>query len=60
MSNNIIRFINSFLSYLLVVAVVIIVASIAVFIGIKWRKTKDAKNALESTEEVSDSIHKEK
>ena len=38
-----VSFINSFLSYLLCMAVFVAVALIAVFIGIKARKAKDAK-----------------
>ena len=41
--NNLILFINSFLSYLLVMAVIVILAGIAIFIGIKLRKNKNAK-----------------
>ncbi|MBP3603580.1 MAG: hypothetical protein J6J79_05495 [Lachnospiraceae bacterium] len=40
---NLILFINSFLSYLLLMAVIVILAAIAVFIGIKMRKNKNAK-----------------
>ena len=45
---NLILFINSFLSYLLVVAVFVIVIGIAVFAGMKLRKNKNAKEAAES------------
>lgn len=41
--NNLILFVNSFLSYLLVMAVIAVLAGIAVFIGIKLRKNKNAK-----------------
>lgn len=43
--NNLILFVNSFLSYLLVFAIIIVLILVAVAIGIKWRKVKDAKNA---------------
>jgi len=47
--NNLILFINSFLSYLLVFAVIVVVVAVAVAIGITLRKKKDAKEmALES------------
>ena len=42
---NLVLFINSFLSYLLVVVVFVLVASIAVFVGIKLRKNKNIKDA---------------
>ena len=41
--NNLISFVNSFLSYLLVMAVIVVLAGIAIFIGIKLRKSKNAK-----------------
>lgn len=47
--NNLILFINSFLSYLLVFVVIVVVVAVAVAIGITLRKKKDAKEmALES------------
>ena len=41
--NNLISFVNSFLSYLLVMAVIVVLAGIEIFIGIKLRKSKNAK-----------------
>ncbi len=48
---NLVLFLNSFLSYLLVVAVFLLVAGIAIFIGIKLRKDKDAKARAEASKE---------
>lgn len=45
---NLIYFINSFLSYLLVMAVIVVLAGIAVFIGIKMRKRSNEKTAAEA------------
>ena len=45
--NNLILFLNSFLSYFLVMAVIVILVSIAVFIGIKMRKRKNLQSAAE-------------
>ena len=42
---NLILFINSFLSYLLVVAVFVAAIGAAVFSGIKLRQKKDSKDA---------------
>ncbi len=42
--SNLILFINSFLSYLLVMAVVVILAGIGIFIGIKLRKRNNEKS----------------
>jgi len=42
---NLILFINSFLSYLLLFAVAVAVVIVAILIGIKLRKNKDAKKA---------------
>ena len=46
--NNLILFVNSLLSYLLVFVVIVIVAGIAMFIGITMRKKKNAQEALEA------------
>lgn len=40
---NLILFFNSFLSYLLLMAVIVVVAGIALFIGIKMRKRKNSE-----------------
>lgn len=39
--NNLILFLNSFLSYLLLMAVIVVLGGIAIFIGIKLRKNKN-------------------
>ena len=44
-----VSFMNSFLSYMVLMLVIVAVAGVAVFIGITMRKTK---NAAESTEEA--------
>lgn len=41
--NNLVLFINSFLSYILLFVVIVIVAGIAMFIGITMRKRSNAK-----------------
>ena len=43
--NNLILFVNSLLSYLLVFVVIVIVAGIAIFIGITMRKKKNARDS---------------
>lgn len=40
---NLVLFLNSFLSYLLLVAVFVLVSGLAIFAGIKLRKKNDAK-----------------
>lgn len=45
---NLILFINSFLSYLLLMAVIVVLAGIAVFIGIKMRKRSNEKAVTEA------------
>ncbi len=42
---NLVLFLNAFLSYLLLVAVFVAASGVAVFCGIKFRKSKDAKAA---------------
>ena len=43
--NNLILFLNSFLSYILLFLVIVVVAGIALFIGITMRKKSNAKEA---------------
>ncbi|GFI48601.1 hypothetical protein IMSAGC019_03938 [Lachnospiraceae bacterium] len=38
---SVILFLNSFLSYLLLMAVIVVLAGVAIFIGIRLRKNKD-------------------
>lgn len=45
--SNLIAFINSFLSYLLVFGIVAVLVIIACVIGVKLRKSKDAKEAAQ-------------
>lgn len=40
---NILLFTNTFLSYLLLMVIIVAIAGVAVFIGIKMRKNKDSK-----------------
>jgi len=42
---NLILFVNSFLSYLLCFALIVVLVIAACIIGVKWRKSKDAKAA---------------
>ena len=42
---NLILFVNAFLSYLLLFTFIIVLVIVACVIGVKWRKSKDAKNA---------------
>ncbi|MDE7006903.1 MAG: hypothetical protein K2P07_01900 [Lachnospiraceae bacterium] len=46
--SNLILFFNSFLSYLLVLAVIVVLAGIGIFIGIKMRKRNNEKSAAEA------------
>lgn len=49
---NLVLFLNSFMSYLLLVAVFVLVIGIAIFIGIKLRRNKNAKEAAETSLET--------
>lgn len=51
---NLILFLNSFLSYLLVAVIIVALVVIACFIGVKWRKSKDAKAALSADAQTAD------
>ncbi len=42
---NLILFVNSFLSYLLCFLLIVALVVVACIIGVKWRKSKDAKAA---------------
>lgn len=42
---NLIAFVNSFLSYFLLFAFIVVLCLIAAFVGIKLRKNKDLKEA---------------
>lgn len=49
--NNLILFLNAFLSYLLVFTIVVVLVAIAIAIGITTRKKQDAKKlALENAD----------
>lgn len=47
---NLILFANSFLSYLLLMAIIVVIAGVAIFIGIKARKSKNTK--MKETEKL--------
>ncbi len=51
---NLILFLNAFLSYLFVFVLIIAVVIVACIIGVKWRKSKDAKAALETQADSAD------
>lgn len=55
-----VSFLNSFLSYLVVFAVIAVVGAVAITLGITLRKKKNAaeeKHAAEAAKEVSDGEH---
>ncbi|MCR5655271.1 MAG: hypothetical protein K6G07_06500 [Lachnospiraceae bacterium] len=56
--NNLILFVNSFLSYLLVAVIIVALGAIAITIGITMRKKSDAKAALEEKAEGTDEDEK--
>lgn len=51
---NLTLFINSFLSYLLLFALIVVLVIVACVIGVKWRKSKDAKATLETQGDAAD------
>lgn len=54
---NLIAFVNSFLSYLLLFGTFVLIAAVAIFIGTTLRKRKDMKEAsMESTEDVATGV----
>ena len=48
--SNLIAFVNMFLSYLLVMAVIVVLGGIAIFIGITLRKRKNLQEAQAAKE----------
>ena len=53
--NNLILFLNSFLSYLLLFILIVVLVIVACVIGVKWRKSKDQKLAVSGGAEVEQS-----
>ena len=51
---NVILFLNAFLSYLLCFIFIVALVIVACVIGVKWRKSKDAKAALETQTDAAD------
>ena len=52
---NLILFLNAFMSYLFLFLFIVALIIVACFIGIKWRKSKDAKATLVTgTEHVTE------
>ena len=48
-----VNFLNSFMSYLLLVIIIVIVAGIAIFIGMNLAKSKNCRNAKRGTENIT-------
>ena len=51
--NNLILFLNAFLSYLLLFALIVVLVIVACVIGAKWRKSKDEKRQCGNFEKKS-------
>lgn len=47
---NLVLFVNAFLSYLLCFVLIVALVIVACVIGVKWRKSKDAKAATAQTD----------
>lgn len=50
--SNFILFVNAFLSYLLLFVLIIAVVVVACIIGVKWRKSKDARTVATAGEDM--------
>lgn len=50
---NLILFLNSFLSYVLLMVVIVVLCGIAIFIGIKLRKRKDSQIEIDEAAQKS-------
>ncbi|MCR4781428.1 MAG: hypothetical protein K5851_01575 [Lachnospiraceae bacterium] len=53
-----VAFFNSFVTYLIIFVVSIICVTIAVKLGVAWRKSSDAKKATASVSETSETSEK--
>ncbi|HBA70562.1 MAG TPA: hypothetical protein DCZ40_14590 [Lachnospiraceae bacterium] len=53
---NVVLFLNSFFSYLLLFAFVVALVVIACVIGAKWRKSSDAKKAASGQPSMPDMV----
>lgn len=51
---NLISFVNTFLSYLVLMVIILIVGGIAITIGLTLAKKKNAKNAVETVKEEAE------
>lgn len=51
---NLISFVNAFLSYLVLMVIILIVGGIAIAIGLTLAKKKNAKNAVEPVTEEAE------
>lgn len=56
---NLILFLNSFFSYLLLFIIIVALVIAACIIGVKWRKSKDQKLALSGSGETGQTFGKE-
>lgn len=54
--NNLILFLNSFFSYLLLFILIVALVIAACIIGAKWRKSKDQKLAVSGGAEMEQSV----
>lgn len=54
--NNLILFLNSFLSYLLLFVFIVVLVIIACVIGAKWRISKDKKLAAAGGDNIVESV----
>lgn len=53
---NLILFLNAFLSYLLIFVLIIALVIVACIIGVKWRKSKDAKAVSKESTEALEAV----
>ena len=55
--DNFILFFNQFLSYILLMAIIVAVGAVGFVIGVKWWKANDAKTASETAEEKDGTVN---
>lgn len=54
---NVVLFLNSFFSYLLVFAIIVALVIVACILGVKWKKSSDAKKGISGQPNMPDTVN---
>ena len=53
---NAVLFLNSFISYLIVFAIIVLLVIVACILGVKWKKSSDAKKGISGQPSMPDTV----